>query len=96
MIEAGVDLWKPQAIYDFDYLVKTYGDKIMIATDPDVIPEGTSNEECKAIARRFVEKYIDTPRIFIFKSPVRHLGKPLYDLYFNEIYLASRELLSTK
>jgi len=94
MIEAGVDLWIPQQINDCDMLIKTYGDKIMIGMDPDVIAAGTPEEECKAMARRLVEKYIDNPRVFIFRSPVRHMGKVEYDSYFNELYISSRELLS--
>ena len=95
MIEAGVDMWCPQAINDFDYLVENYGKQIVIGVNPDVLPAGLTDDEIKEVARKFVAKYADNPRIFLFKSPSRH-NKPEYVTYFNEVYCESRRVLAEK
>lgn len=96
MIDAHVDLWIPQEINDTDYLLEHYGDKLMIGVDPDVIKPGTPDDVVCKMAHDFVVKHIDHPRLFVFKSPSRHMGKHEYELYFNELYKESRRLLAEK
>ena len=42
-------------------LWEKYGDKITLAPNLDPIPENASDEEKKAIARAYVDKYCTTP-----------------------------------
>ena len=93
MVDCGADMWVPQVCNDIDYVIKTYGDQIVIGINPDKLEPGLSEEEIRAKARGLVAKYKDTPRVFLFKSPSRHTT-PDYEAYFNEVYCESRRLLS--
>lgn len=56
-IKAGWDVWRPQPMNDTDKLFREYGDKIIIAVIPDAVTEDMPEEEQRAAARRYVEKY---------------------------------------
>ena len=62
MIEAGVDVWKPQPMNDIKYLCKEYGDKIRIGISPDGLdPYNMPTEPAQfiAIAEAYVENAED-------------------------------------
>ena len=58
MIEAGVDVWKPQAMNDFELLDREYGDKIVIGRNPksfNAYRRPTEPEELVALAMEQLE-----------------------------------------
>lgn len=58
IIEAGFDAWNPQAMNDFERIYDLYGDKLLVATLPEFFDvEQTSEEEQRAIARAYADKY---------------------------------------
>lgn len=61
MIAEGDDYWFPQpAINDLDYLIEKYKDEpITFAIVNPKLPVGSSEEEVRAIAKAFVDKYAD-------------------------------------
>ena len=88
IIAAGWDIWRAQDINPIPELWEKYGDKITLCPNFSV-PEGATDDEKRAIARDFVEKYCTTP------------GKPImlnWDSYpyldkvvGTELYIRSRE-----
>ena len=57
IIEAGWDSWTPQAMNDTHMLYEKYGDKILLGVIPAPLGENASEEEQRAAARAFVEKF---------------------------------------
>lgn len=57
MIEAGVDMWFPQAMNDTYMLHEKYGDKIMFFIAPPTPSAGASEEEIEGIAKEFAAKF---------------------------------------
>ncbi|MCL1848908.1 MAG: methyltransferase [Clostridiales bacterium] len=60
-IEAGADSWGGQSMNNKAMLYEKYGDKLILSLEPDIsfTPE-TTDEEARAAAKRFVEKYAPT------------------------------------
>jgi len=59
-VEAGVDLYCPQDINDFDALLaKTRGSNLVIGMPDAYLPEGATTEEKEAAAESWFEKYKD-------------------------------------
>lgn len=60
MLEAGVDMWCPQDMNDYEMLTQTYKDHpIVFALIEPIIPEGTDKEEIRRIAKEWVDTYKD-------------------------------------
>lgn len=57
MIEAGWDSWNPQVMNDTHMLYDQYGDKIVIAVMPDPLKPDASEEEQRAAAAGFVDRF---------------------------------------
>ena len=59
MIAAGWDAWSPQPMNDTKKIYEEYGDQIIISVAPEVTfdPETATEEEQRAAAAEFVEKY---------------------------------------
>jgi hypothetical protein len=91
MIKAGWDSWTPQGnVNDTADIYDRYGDQIVIAVSPEIFdPETTSEEEQRAYARAYVERYCKPgkPSIFNFRN---QSGKILTHAYNEELYKASR------
>ncbi len=80
-IEAGVDIWGPQAINDIDGLAKQYKDKPIIfgAVDP-AIKEDATEEEIKKLAEKWYEKYKDYRVCTWFLVPNKIFMDHLYQI----------------
>jgi len=72
MIEAGVDLWCPQDMNDYEMLTRTYKDKSIVfgLLQPE-IPKDADNNHIRRIAKDWVEKYKD------YRVATNLLGAPL-------------------
>ena len=89
IIAAGWDIWRGQPMNPTPELFEKYGDKITLAPMLDPVPEGATDEEKKAIARAYVEKYCTTPgkTIVMNHDSYQAVDKVVYQ----ELYIASRE-----
>lgn len=58
IIAAGWDSWTPQIMNDTDKIYELYGDQLIVAVLPEQFdPKNTTEEEQRAMARRYAEKY---------------------------------------
>ncbi len=57
MISAGWDSWTPQVMNDTHMLYDKYGDRIVVGVMPDPLDPDASEEEQRAAAARFVDKF---------------------------------------
>jgi len=90
MVEAGVDIWFPQSMNDIDGMIRDYGDKIVLGVYPEPTAPGVSDEEIKAAARAFCEKY--APKMATHPVVmVNFMCDPRFAPY---VYQYSRELLA--
>lgn len=89
-IAAGWDIWGPMAnINDTQKLFEQYGDKIILGVTPDSYdPEKDSEEEIRAKARAFVEKFCGDPNKVCIIN--RYFSPYLHGAYAEELYKASR------
>ncbi len=89
MIKAGWDSWGPQAMNDMSKIYELYGDQIIISVMPDEMydPETTSEEDQRAHARAYADKYCraDKPTSFSYYG-----AKLLTPVYREELYKQSR------
>ena len=88
MIAAGWDSWGGQAMNDTHQIYELYGDKIIIGVIPDLFdPETTSEDNQRAAARKFAEKFCSAskPSQFNFYG-----ASVLTDAYREELYKQSR------
>ncbi|MCL2227895.1 MAG: methyltransferase, partial [Oscillospiraceae bacterium] len=58
MIKAGWDSWMPQPMNDSHKIYELYGDKLIIGVSPEVNPEGKGEDELRAAAREYVDKFM--------------------------------------
>lgn len=89
--DAGFDGWLPMPMNDTLKLYETYGDRITIGaveTDP-YDPATASEEEQRAAARRFVEKFTKEGKVAVF-SPFYNKPGMLSPAFREELYKASR------
>ncbi len=94
MIDAGWDAWGGQIINDFENIYDKYGDKILVGVVPEKFdPENTSEEEQRAIARRYAEKYCNP-----YKPSYLHRygAQFLTPAFREELYIQSRKIYSKK
>ncbi|MDR2501694.1 MAG: methyltransferase [Oscillospiraceae bacterium] len=94
MIAAGWDAWAPQLMNDSQKIYDDYGDKILIATFPQGLPdsiEALPEEEQRRYAREYAEKYCraDKPSFYNF-----YAAKYLTPAFREELYIRSREAYS--
>ena len=89
MIAAGWDCWQPQPMNDIRKIYELYGDKIVIAVMPDQFdPKTTSEEEQRALARKFADEYCSPEK----PSYLRFSAAPLLTPAFREeLYIQSRK-----
>lgn len=87
MIAAGVDSWSGQPMNDKAKLYHEYGKDIMIGVDTPVIPADMPNEEVEALAKAYVDEFIQPGAIAMIG-----FGSQIQNPYFFEAaYKASRE-----
>jgi hypothetical protein len=93
-IKAGFDAWDPQPMNDTQELWEKYGDKIIIAVNPDPFdPATTSEEEQRQHARDFADK---------FCVPGKPLTLGFYSMetttpaFLDELYTQSRILYNER
>jgi hypothetical protein len=86
MIEAGVDVWKPQPKNDIKYLCKEYGDKIRIGISPDGLdPYNMPTEPAQFIA--IAEAYVEKCRGYVGVGCSSYIGRE----FFETVYTLTRE-----
>ncbi|MCL2632073.1 MAG: hypothetical protein FWD45_03140 [Coriobacteriia bacterium] len=85
--EAGVDIWSPQEINDYELLYNLIGDKVLLTMPTGSLSEDPSDEEILAAAEAFVEKYGDTGRVL----PVGSSSAPANPKLLEYLYYLSRE-----
>lgn len=92
MIKAGWDTWTPQSnVNDTDEIYQLYGDKIVLALEPEMFDvETTSEDEQRAYARAYAAKYCrkDKPSIFNYH---KGYGKLMTEAFHEELYRDSRK-----
>lgn len=87
MIEAGWDSWSGQPMNDTQKLYGMYGDKIVIGIIPDEISSEATEEEQRAEAAKYVEKFCQPGK----PSLINMYGAPtLTPIFFEELYKLSR------
>lgn len=87
IIAAGWDTWTPQAMNDTHMIYEKYGDKIMIGVIPKPFAPDASEEEQRAAARAFVEKFCQPGKscsISLYGATV------LTQAFREELYIQSR------
>lgn len=89
--EAGFDGWLPMPMNDTVQLYEKYGDRVAIgAVDPEPIdPATASEEEQRAAARRFVERFTKEGKVSVFSAFYNTPGL-LTPAFREELYKASR------
>ena len=88
MIKAGWDSWAGQPMNDTQKIYEMYGDKIVIGVIPDLVdPETTSEDEQRAMARAFADKFCQPgkPSFLNYNGMV-----PMTNVYREELYKQSR------
>ncbi|MDO5410555.1 MAG: methyltransferase [Lachnospiraceae bacterium] len=94
-VEAGFDSWTPMAMNDTPKLYEEYGDKITIGVvhDKPFDPETATEEEQRASARDFVEKFTKPGKFATYSGFYNRPGM-LTPAFREELYKASRERYS--
>jgi hypothetical protein len=92
-IAAGWDSWCGQPMNDTHKIYELYGDKILIGIYPDEFPEDATEEEQRAAARAFADKFCSPEK----PSLVSMYGsRALTPAFREELYIASREKYYTE
>jgi hypothetical protein len=88
-IAAGFDSWDPQIMNDTQRLYEEVGDKIIIGVVPDPFdPEKTSEDEQRARARAYVDRFCKPGKCAI----ISNYGAPaLTPAFSEELYVYSRK-----
>lgn len=91
MIAAGWDAWQMQPMNDSHALYEQYGDKILISVRPDanIDPEKMSDDELRAAARDFIDRFMKPgkPCFIAFDMSPLSANRPFRD----ELYEYSRK-----
>jgi hypothetical protein len=93
MIAAGVDSWTPQTMNDIEKIYDLYGDRLIIATMPEIYDVENSTEEVqRANARAYANKYCrrDKPSSLSMYSMPRGGANILTNSFREELYKQSR------
>jgi hypothetical protein len=86
MIKAGWDSWSGQPMNDTQLEYEQYGDSIIIGVIPDQLPEGASDEDIRAAAKKYAGKFCNKSK----PSTLNPQADGLSELFFDEIYRLSR------
>lgn len=95
MVEAGMDMWIPQPMNDFDYLLKNFNDKLVLSVSPPTLTEELDDEAIIAVCKKYVESTLvsSKPRVLCFVSSA--LRKyPSVAKMLDYLYPISREYYS--
>ncbi|HHU05531.1 MAG TPA: methyltransferase [Clostridiales bacterium] len=95
MVEAGVDMWIPQPMNDFDYLLRNFNDKLVLGVQPPELKEELDEEGVKEACKKYVESTLvaSKPRVLCFASSA--LRKyPSVAKMLDYLYPISREYYS--
>jgi hypothetical protein len=87
MIAAGWDSWSGMAMNDTQGLYEKYGDKILIGVVPEQLGPEAGEEEQRAAARAYVNKFCDPKKPAIFNMYGAAMLTPAYR---EELYKQSR------
>lgn len=92
IIEAGWDAWDPQTMNDVFELHEKYGDKILIGITPKGFfdPFNSTEEEQRAAARKFAEKYCNSEKDSMLSIYALMEGY-ITPAFREEIYIQSRK-----
>lgn len=98
LIAAGYDAWDPQPMSDTLELYEKYGDRILIGLIPRFDTKNTTEEEQRALAREFADKYCRCEKqsmMSMYASPVvtAMLGGEGFvtPAFEEELYIRSRQ-----
>jgi hypothetical protein len=91
IIAAGFDTWSPQFCNDVGKIYDTYGDELLVGTFPPQVPEDATEEEQRAAARAYVERFCD-PQKPSYLSVYGY--ESLTTAFREELYVRSRERYS--
>ncbi|MDR1299319.1 MAG: methyltransferase [Oscillospiraceae bacterium] len=88
IIAAGWDSWIPQEMNDTHKIYELYGDKLIIAVIPEPFdPDALSEEEQRARAREFAEKFCNPGKPCTLSHYMAHMLTPAFR---EELYMRSR------
>ena len=87
-IAAGWDMWIPQAMNDTQKIYEEYGDKIIVAVIADKVDPNATEEEQRAAARAFIDKFMQPGKYCIFSYHDTSMCTPAY---MEELYSYSRK-----
>jgi len=90
MIAAGWDAWSPQNIVDSWEVYDLYGDKILIGVDPRVDHANMNEDELRAAARDFVDRFMQPGKPCFVSHALA--GYPA--VFTEEMYIHSRKKAS--
>jgi len=90
IIAAGFDSWMPQAMNDIEKIYNLYGDRLLIATMPEIYDaKNASEEEQRAFARAYADKYCRPDKPSALSMYAMALGI-LTPAFREELYKQSR------
>lgn len=94
MIEAGVDIWIPQPMNDIEFLIKNFGDKIILGVNPQKVVEDIDEEKARELCETYVKStlIVPKPRVLCFASSQIRTPNTMKVLKY--LYPVSRELFS--
>lgn len=96
MVECGTDYWFPQStINDVDKLIEDFkNDHLTFAVGNPILPQGSSEEEVRKIAKEFVDKYKDKGVLFCADSSTTRIpghDHSLFPIFRDAVYEFSRQ-----
>lgn len=81
MIEAGVDLWCPQTINDYQMLAEKYSGKgIIFGFEIEPVTDGMPEEKIYSAAKKFVDTYKNIPVAYVNYGGSEKFYKYVYEL----------------
>jgi len=86
MAKAGWDSWSGQPMNDTQKEYELYGDKIIIGVIPDSLPENVSDDEARAAAKAYVDKFCKPGKVSMLNAQAGGLTEAFND----EVYKLSR------
>jgi hypothetical protein len=86
MIKAGWDSWSGQPMNDTQLEYEQYGDSIIIGVIPDQLPEDASDEDIRAAAKKYADKFCNKSK----PSTLNPQAGGLSETFFDELYRLSR------
>ena len=87
MVELGYDRFEAMPLVDKDEFYHRYGDKLMLTYTADPLPDTATDEDYRAAAREFVEKYFNKGSKCLLETYYQPMPEP----FMTELYIASRK-----